>query len=181
MRRFVVILSMQKVPPDIHIRTELKAGDIGYVIYLHGWLYQKEYGYGLSFEAYVAQGLYEFYKNYDAQKDAVWICEHEDRIVGFLLLMHRKSNAAQLRYFLLLPEYRSVGLGKRLMDLFMKQLKEKEYSVAYLWTTNEQEAAAALYKKYGFELAEEAPSTAFGKALTEQKYVLKKRLPEDFK
>ena len=35
---------------DISIRTELKPGDIGYVIYLHGDLYQREYGYGIQFE-----------------------------------------------------------------------------------------------------------------------------------
>jgi len=45
----------------IVIRTELKAGDIGYVTYLHGILYKKEYNYSISFESYVAAGLHEFY------------------------------------------------------------------------------------------------------------------------
>ena len=35
---------------DIIIRTELKPGDIGYVIYLHGYLYKMEYDYGIGFE-----------------------------------------------------------------------------------------------------------------------------------
>lgn len=61
---------------DIKIRTELKPGDIGYVIYRHGELYNKEYDYGIEFESYVAEGLSEFYKNYDTSKDRVWICEH---------------------------------------------------------------------------------------------------------
>ncbi len=42
---------------DIHIRTELKPGDMGVVIYLHGKLYSMEYQYGVVFEAYVAEGL----------------------------------------------------------------------------------------------------------------------------
>lgn len=157
---------------EVLIRTQLKPGDMGYLTYLHGWLYQKEYGYGLSFEAYVAQGFYEFHKNYDLQKDAVWICEHDNRIVGFLLLMHRENTAAQLRYFLLLPEFRGIGLGKKLMELFMKHLKDKGYASAYLWTTDEQKEAAELYKKYGFVLTEEKPSSAFGKPLIEQRYEL---------
>ena len=157
---------------DIQIRTELRPGDMGYITHLHGVLYHKEYGYGMAFETYVAQGFYEFYKNFNAKKDAVWICEHQNNIVGFLLLMHRASNTAQLRYFFLLPEYRGMGLGKKLMDLFMKHLKEQNYSAAYLWTTHEQKEAASLYKKFGFELEEEKPSSAFGKELTEQKYVL---------
>src|SRR5438552_12285431 len=70
---------------DIRIRTELKPGDIGYVIYLHGHLYKKEYNYGIGFETYVAAGLAQFYQQYDPQKDQVWICEHENKVVGFLL------------------------------------------------------------------------------------------------
>ena len=36
---------------DISIRTELRPGDIGYVTYLHGVLYHREYGYGVQFES----------------------------------------------------------------------------------------------------------------------------------
>ena len=86
--------------------------------------------------------------------------------------MHRENTAAQLRYFLLLPEFRGIGLGKKLMELFMKHLKDKGYASAYLWTTNEQKEAAELYKKYGFVLTEEKPSSAFGKPLIEQRYEL---------
>lgn len=157
---------------EITIRTDLKPGDIGYVTYLHGCMYKQEYGYSISFEAYVAQGFYEFYQQYDANKDCVWVCEHNDSIVGFLLLMHRPNNAAQLRYFILLPPYRGIGLGKKLMELFMNCLKERGYQSAYLWTTHEQVLAALLYKRFGFQLTEEKKSTAFGKPLKEQKYEL---------
>ncbi|HMG66148.1 MAG TPA: GNAT family N-acetyltransferase [Chitinophagaceae bacterium] len=156
---------------EINIRSELRPGDIGYIIYLHGYLYQKEYDYGIEFETYVAAGLAEFYQRYDPQKDRAWICEHENKIVGFLLLMHREQ-AAQLRYFILEPNYRGIGLGNRLMNLFIKFLTEKNYRSAFLWTTSELPASAYLYKKYGFELKEEKPSTAFGKPVIEQRYEL---------
>ena len=157
---------------DITIRTELRPGDIGYIIYLHGKLYGEEYAFGIAFEAYVAQGLYEFYKQYDPLRDRVWICEHRDRIVGFLLLMHREGDAAQLRYFILEPEYRGIGLGKKLMGLYMEHLRQVGYRSSYLWTTHEQSTAVLLYKRYGFELTEEKASDAFGKSLYEQKYEL---------
>jgi peptidyl-dipeptidase Dcp len=156
----------------VQIRTLLKPGDLGYVIYRHGKLYGEEYNYGISFETYVGAGMHEFYKNYDPEMDRVWICEHESRIVGFVLLMHRENNAAQLRYLYLEPEYRGIGLGKKLMQLYMDFLKEKGYQSSYLWTTHELDSAASLYKRHGFQLTEEKQSTAFGKPLKEQRYDL---------
>jgi ribosomal protein S18 acetylase RimI-like enzyme len=157
---------------DITIRTTLQPGDIGYITYLHGYLYKKEYNYGIQFECYVAQGLCEFYQQYDAQKDCVWIAEHNDRIVGFLLLMHR-DKTAQLRYFIIEPEYRGVGLGKKMMDLYMEFMVQYGYTESFLWTTNELPTALALYRRYGFTLTEEKPSNGFGKPVTEQRYDLK--------
>ena len=155
---------------NVSIRTELKPGDLGYVIYRHGKLYAEENGYGIAFEAYVAAGLAEFYRLYDAEKDCVWVCEDKDKIIGFLLLMHRSDEAAQLRYFYLEPDYRGIGLGNYLMRLFMDFLEVKGYERAYLWTTNEQTAAAALYERYGFTLTEEKASEAFGKELIERRF-----------
>ena len=157
---------------DITIRTQLRPGDIGYITYLHGVLYKKEYGYGISFESYVAMGLHEFYTKYNPEKDGVWICEHDDRIIGFLLLMDRENGIAQLRYFIIKPDYRGIGLGRKLMNLYMQHLMTRGYTHSYLWTTHEQEAAAYLYKKQGFLLTEEKNSTAFGKPLIEQRYAL---------
>ncbi len=149
---------------DISIRTQLKPGDIGYVIYLHGALYSKEYGYGIQFESYVAKGLCEFYEKYNPQRNRVWLCEHNDRMIGFLLLMDR-GEAAQLRYFLIEPEYRGIGLGSKLLNLYMDFLRECDYKAAYLWTTHELSTASFLYKRLGFQLTEEKESTAFGKLL----------------
>ena len=156
---------------DISIRTEFRPGDMGYVIYLHGALYGKEYGYGVQFESYVAKGLCEFHEKYDSQRNRVWVCEHNDRMIGFLLLMDR-GHAAQLRYFLIEPEYRGIGLGAKLLNLYLDFLRECGYKESYLWTTHELGAAAFLYKRLGFKLTEEKESTAFGKPLREQRYDL---------
>ncbi|HEU0297612.1 MAG TPA: GNAT family N-acetyltransferase [Anaerolineales bacterium] len=156
---------------DILIRTELRPGDIGYVIYLHGALYGREYGYGVQFESYVAKGLCEFYEKYDPERNRVWVCEHNDRLIGFLLLMDR-GKAAQLRYFLIEPDYRGLGLGAKLMDLYMSFLRECGYKESYLWTTHELSTAAFLYRRHGFKLTEEKESTSFGKPLREQRYDL---------
>ena len=157
---------------DIIIRTEIKPGDLGYVMYRHGKIYGDEYNYGVGFETYVGAGLYEFYKNYDPAFDRVWICEKENRIVGFLLLMHREDKCAQLRYFYFERECRGLGLGNELMKLFVDFAKDCKYEKAYLWTTDELSAAHHLYAKFGFKLTEEKPTDNFGKPVVEQRYDL---------
>ncbi len=156
---------------DVSIRTELRPGDLGYVIYLHGALYSREYEFGLQFETYVAKGLCEFYEKYDPRRNRVWVCEHNNRMIGFLLLMDR-GRAAQLRYFLVEPEYRGMGLGSKLLGLYLDFFRACGYKESYLWTTHELTTAIALYKRAGFRLTEEKESTAFGKPLREQRYDL---------
>lgn len=157
---------------DIHIRTDLRPGDLGYLIYCQTKFYTDHYGYSLDFEYYVAAGICEFYQRYDPTLDRFWICEHDGRIIGCLLLMHREDRVAQLRYFFIDPAYQGIGLGRHLMNLYMDFLRRQGYRSSYLWTTHEQEVASALYTKYGFALTEEKPSTAFGRALWERRYEL---------
>ena len=156
---------------DISIRTDLRPGDIGYVTYMHGTLYSKEYNYELQFESYVAKGLCEFYEKYNPERSRIWACEHNNRMIGFLLLMDR-GKAAQLRYFLIEPAYRGFGLGAKLLNLYMDFLRECGYKESYLWTTHELDTAAHLYKRLGFKLSEEKESTSFGKPVREQRYDL---------
>lgn len=156
---------------DISIRTELRPGDLGAVTRMHAIFYDREHGYGTQFEMYVARGLCEFYEKYDPKRSRIWACEHQDRMIGFLLLMDR-GETAQLRYFLIEPGYHGIGLGTKLLGLYMDFLRERGYKGAYLWTTDELPAAAHLYKKLGFELTEEKPSSTFGKSAIEQRYDL---------
>ncbi len=159
---------------DITIRTELRPGDMGYLIYLHATLYTKEFGFGPQFERYVAESMLEFWNRYDPATNRAWICEHEGRIVGSIFLMNR-GEAAQLRYYFLLPEYRGIGLGKKLMDLWMDFYRKCGYKSAYLLTTSELDAAAALYRRHGFKLVSETPHSDFGRSVTEQRYELAPR------
>lgn len=156
---------------NIKIRTTLLPGDLGYIAYMHGKLYADEMCYGLNFEAYVLKGLGEFAQQYGTEKDGVWICEDAGKIVGFLMALARESGV-QLRFFILAPAYRGLGLGKKLMDLFMEFMKKHDYKMAYLWTTDEQVSAISLYARYGFKLAQEHPSETFGKKLVERRYDL---------
>ncbi|MFB6457117.1 GNAT family N-acetyltransferase [Chitinophaga sp. Hz27] len=156
---------------DVHIRNILLPGDLGYIAYIHGDLYAKECNYSLRFESYVLDGLKDFAKDYDVEKDKVWICLHNDRIIGSLIAQHRKDQL-QLRYFIFLPAYRGIGLGKLLMAEFIAFMQERQIKQAYLWTTEEQQAAIVLYERAGFRLTAESMSDTFGKPIRERRYDL---------
>lgn len=155
---------------DIIIRTELKPGDLSYISYKQTLLYKEEHNFGIEFEAYAFAGMYEFYENYNPQKDRIWICEHNTKIVGSLLLMHKENNSSQLRFFYVDKEYRGIGLGKRLMQLYKDFFKEKGYKSSFLWTFQGLDSAISLYTRHGFRLAEEKKTETFGKIENEQRF-----------
>lgn len=159
-------------PPEFLIRNTLEPGDLGQVAALHGKVYSEEHDLGIGFEAYVMESLLEFYRAYDQKKDKVWVVESKGKLVGFVLLMHRPSNRAQLRYFILEKGFRGLGIGSRLIDEWMKFYTESNYDAAYLYTTAGLDAAASLYLKMGFRKISEMKSRNFGVQLLEQYYEL---------
>ncbi|HEY6171155.1 MAG TPA: GNAT family N-acetyltransferase [Candidatus Kapabacteria bacterium] len=154
---------------DISIRTELQPGDIGHITSRHGVLYAQEYGWGIGFESYVAAGLHEFYRDFNSNKDRIWIAELEGKIIGSILVKSR-GESAQLRYFYIEPEYRGIRLGKKLWSSAMDFISSCGYISAYLWTAGELHVAAKLYTSTGFRLTEEKESTSFGARAVEQRY-----------
>jgi GNAT superfamily N-acetyltransferase len=157
---------------EITIRNYLIPGDIGRIIHLHGKLYHEEFGFGLGFEQYVAESFAEFVSNFKAGLDRVWFCEYRDQAVGFISLVHRGADVAQLRYFIIAPPYRGLGLGKKLTSAFMQAARENRYKKIYLWTTTPLTKASIIYQKLGFRLVNEQTSSSFGLPLVEQKYEL---------
>ncbi|MEB2774941.1 GNAT family N-acetyltransferase [Algoriphagus sp. D3-2-R+10] len=157
---------------DFLIRNTLEPGDLGQVAALHGKVYSEEHDFGLGFEAYVMESLLEFYRAYDLKKDRVWVVESEGKLIGFVLLMHRPANRAQLRYFILAKEFRGRGIGSRLMKEWMEFYRASNYDAAYLYTTSGLDAAVSLYEKMGFKKISEMKSMNFGMPMLEQYYEL---------
>lgn len=152
------------------IRNTLLPGDLGQVAYLHGKIYAEEQGFAQDFEAYVMESLLEFYRQYDPEIDRVWVVEKNGRMAGFMLLMHRPENRAQLRYFILEKDYRGTGLGRLLMKEWFDFFHQKGYAGAYLYTTSGLDPAVHLYEAFGFRKVSEKPSGDFGVPLHEILY-----------
>ncbi len=149
---------------NVTIRTELKPGDVGYLTYMHATLYD----FMPEFELYVAETLSDFVKNLDQSCERIWIAEKEDQIVGSIALK-KTNDFAQLRYFLLAPECRGMGLGKHMMSLFMDFMQECGYKKSFLLTESNLHTAAALYAQYGYQFKS---STVTDYGLEERRYEL---------
>lgn len=156
----------------MHIRTELRPGDVGYITYLHGVLYAQEYQLDHTFEGYVAAGLGEFAKTYDARKDFVAIAEDDNRIVGSIAIVGQKNNTGQLRWFLLHPDARGRGLGQQLVTAAVNFCRERGFDSVCLWTITGLDTAIHIYRKVGFTLTEEVTHEIWGAQRTEQRYDL---------
>ena len=137
------------------IRTDIRPGDIGYIIYLHGVLYAQEYDLDYTFEGYVAAGLGEFAKTFDEGKDRLWLAEEDQRIVGSVAIVGHADGTAQLRWFLVDPVARGAGLGRRLLQESLKFCRDSKFRSVFLWTIGELKGAAHLYQEAGFVRTEQ--------------------------
>lgn len=161
-----------RLPVNVKIRHELKPGDIGYLIFLHGSLYAKEYGWDHTFEAYVAGPLSDFAKSH-SDRERIWIVEKEDSISGSIAIVESSPQEAQLRWLLLHPDLRGQGIGGFLIEEAIVFCRQHGYSSIYLWTVSALREAERLYRSVGFQLKEEKTHEIWGSVLTEQRYDLK--------
>ena len=162
----------EAISSSLKIRNDLKPGDIGYLIFLHGMLYAEEYGWDHTFEGYVAEPLAEFAK-FHKDRERIWIVERAGTVAGSIGIVEATPENAQLRWFLLHPDLRGHGLGKNLIEQALQFCKDCHYSLVFLWTTSELRAAASLYRSHGFQLVEANTHKMWGAMVTEQRYELR--------
>lgn len=159
-------------PRRVQLRTELKPGDIGMLIHLHGWIYAQECGYNHIFEAYVCKTFCEFLAHYHPDKDRIWLAEADGAVIGAIAIVGHSEHKAQLRWFILHPDYRGMGLGKRLLGEAVQYCKDKGYRHVFLETTEDQHTAIRMYKNAGFRQTEERANSAWGVQHVELTYEL---------
>lgn len=152
------------------IRNELEVGDIGRITYLHGVLYAKEYGYDYTFEAYVAEPLGQFARRSNS-RERIWVAEDNGEVLGSIALCETSVKEAQLRWFLVSPQLRGRGVGKKMLNSLIEFSMEQEYEKISLWTVKGLDTAKRIYIASGFKLEEEIERFVWGGNQTEQKYV----------
>ncbi|MDQ6531259.1 bifunctional helix-turn-helix transcriptional regulator/GNAT family N-acetyltransferase [Flavobacterium sp. LHD-85] len=157
---------------DITYRHNITPGDIGYIIYLHGFIYGNESDFSTDFEKYVIKTFYDFLEKYSPEKDRIWMAEYNNKIVGCVAIVHQPNEEAQLRWFLLDPAFRGLGIGKKLLTDAVDFCREKKFKNIFLLTTSLQDKALKMYKMMGFELTKSEEVHEWGKTFYEERYDL---------
>lgn len=157
---------------SILVRTEMRPGDLGAIVSLHGVLYEKENGFDCAFEAYVAEPLAEFVKS-PSSRQRIWLAETGGEVVGCVAIVEIGADTAQLRWFLLDPRVRGRGLGRQLLEEALGFCRVVGYQRVILWTVQAQAKARKLYEAAGFrKTLQKPPAQMWGAEVVEEKYEL---------
>ena len=144
-------------------RHEFRPGDLGRIVSAHGEVYGQDFGWpGVGFEAAVAEGLGVFARSYPERSaagwDRVWIAERDGDYAGSVAVQEIvPGQTAQLRWLIVTPPARRLGLGSRLAGAVIDRSRSLGLKSVRLFTTSRQTTAIGVYRKLGFEkLGEEA-------------------------
>lgn len=146
------------------------ASDVDWLVEQHGTLYAQAEGFDTSFGVLVAQILADFVADHDPAREQGWIAEESGQRLGSIFCVSAGPRTAKLRLFLLTPQARGKGLGKRLLQACMDFAREVGYTEMVLWTHESHRAACALYTKFGWQLCDSKPVRSFGVNLVEQSW-----------
>ncbi|MEX2111116.1 MAG: GNAT family N-acetyltransferase [Gemmatimonadaceae bacterium] len=161
----------ETAPGELRLRPH-RPGDMGWVMFMHGVLYKREYGWDERFEALVGEIVVNFIRSFDVKCERCWIAEIEGERVGSIFLVKDTATVAKLRLLLVTPAARGRGVGKRLVDECIACARQMGYTKLTLWTNSVLDAARHIYEGVGFQLVKEEEHKSFGHRLTGQYWEL---------
>jgi GNAT superfamily N-acetyltransferase len=158
----------------IAIRTVLSAGDADAIVALHDRIYAAEHGLdrrfaasiSLSVEAAVASG-------WPDSSGAVWLVDRGSDLGGSPALTDEGGGLGRVRWFVLAPELRGQGLGRRLVDRLLSEARAAGLARLELETFSALTTAARIYRAAGFELRWQREIDQWGPRIQLQGYALK--------
>ena len=148
-----------------------RSDDTDWLVEQHGLHYARDEGFDDTFGPLVASILAEFNRDHDPVCERGWIAEMDGVRLGSIFCVRLNDDTAKLRLFMLTPDARGQGLGKRLLAQCMGFAENTGYAGMQLWTHESHRAACALYAATGWTLTASEPVHSFGCDLVEQTWI----------
>jgi ribosomal protein S18 acetylase RimI-like enzyme len=162
-----------QVSASSDFRTQLRPGDLGAVVELHGREYGEHWGLDPTFEAGVARTVAEFAVACarDPEAGRMWLSDDNQGLVGCIAITREGDRHGRVRWFLVARRAQGQGLGRRLFDEAMAYARER-FDTLELETFSELTTAASMYKAVGFEVTDERSHSDWGREIQLQHYRL---------
>lgn len=166
------VLGAAPQPEEPYVLREPRAGDLGWVVQIHGELYDREFGWDVRFEGLIADVIGGYVRNYDPARERCWITERNGENVGCVFVMRGSDLVAKLRLLIVDPSARGLGIGGRLVDECIRFSREAGYRTLSLWTNSVLLSARRIYEARGFRLVHIEVHNSFGPDLTAETWEL---------
>ena len=166
------LLGDKAEPKTPYLLRQHQPGDMGWIVHRQGILYAEEYGWDGTYEAFAAEIVAQFIKNYDPKRERCWIAEKDGERVGAVFVAKASEEIARLRLLHVEPETRGLGIGTRLVEECIRFARQAGYQKMTLWTQSILHAARHIYKQAGFQVVSVEQHHTFGKDLTAETWEL---------
>jgi GNAT superfamily N-acetyltransferase len=160
---------------NVVIRRELWPGDVDAIVELHDRIYRAEYGVDGRMATRIREGLDEAVARgwpHDKALGDVWLVDVDGRLGGSLALVVESASIGRVHWFVLEPELRGRGLGRRLVGELVAEARAKVLEKLRLETFSALKAAAAIYKSVGFQVVSQQEVDWWGPTIVYQHYEL---------
>ncbi len=160
-------------PSTVTIRRELRVADRVGIVELHRAVYSREYGLNETFLRGVANGLAAaIERGWPERCGAAWLIGDDERLSGCLALTDEGATG-RVRWFVLAPELRGLGLGRQLLIELLDEARDAGHETLELETFSALRAAAHLYRAAGFRVASQHETDMWGPPIVFQRYELR--------
>lgn len=104
---------------------------------------------------YSRMGPRSFRRLIDAASAHVYLCEYNQSLVGYFLMLTRKNSKVWRLYSIATaPEARGTGLGRALIEYAIQTARQHNASALSLEVKTDNHAAINLYEKYDFAVTD---------------------------
>lgn len=145
-----------------------RTGELGWLIHRYALLHRESHGFNEEFEKYLVLGMAE-YLDGASPGSRLWVAEREGDILGCIAIVDKGAGVAQLRWLVVEPHARGLGLGRRLVERAVAFAREAGHRRIFLWTIDSLTPAITLYRSVGFVRTEIKRGLMGGVELTEER------------